>query len=574
MIPAKIFLGVSGKNGVLRGQLSPRIYDLVREMPGRRKWQHPDLLFEMTAANIEFLTSRLPNAELSPEFKARLDEVMAVRQDENKLIEGKAKEIDLSKKKEFPFATDPFDHQFQAFMLSKDSDYFGLFMEMGTGKTKVEIDRLCYAYSIGKIDTLFVAAPNGVHRQWIREQLPEHMWKGIEYAAEYYESGASKKHQNKINEVYNAKDILRIIAINIEALSHKSGVEFGRSFLSSGSSRFTVDESSRIKEMSSARTKNTINLGRIAKQRSIMSGTPISQGVEDLYAQFQFLNPDILGFSSFYTFRNRFCVLQTMEAKGRSFQKITGYKNMAELQQKLDGHTFRVTKDILNLPERTFVNRYVDLTPEQIAHYTAMKKLMLTQIESGEIVDGALAVTNLMRLQQILTGHLPSSSDPRGYVEIPSNRVKVLLEVLEEAQGKVIVWARFRSDVEQISKALEAAGVGYVTYTGKTTADERTEAIEAFRNNPNCRVFIGNPASGGIGLNLTVANTVVWFSMGYSLEEYLQANDRAHRIGQNQKVLYVHLIADGTVDEKVVKSLSAKKALATTVLDIREMLGE
>lgn len=575
MIKAQVFLTIEGTRGILRGTLSPRIYDLARELPSRRMWKNNVLYWELTAQNIEFMADRLPDADWSPELLLKKNSILAQREQEQKTSQERLNNVDLSEIKNFPFKTQPFEHQLKAFLLSKDLPFFGYFMEMGTGKSKTLIDKICYSYAIGSIDTVVIIAPNGVHAQWVKEQLPTHMWESVPYASAIFRSSMDTNETLSMTACLGSRDRLRIISMNVEAFSHKKAPEFLEKLLLSSKVLVAVDESSRIKDQSATRTKVLLKLKRYMTQRAILTGTPVTQGVEDLFSQLNFLSEDIIGLSSFYSFRNRYCLLAEGKNKqtGRTYHTIVGYKNMEELQKKLDGNSFRVLKsECLDLPEKIFTNHYVELTEEQKKHYTMMKKHLITQIDTGEIVEGALAITQLMRLQQILCGHLPSSETVGGHIEIPNNRIQACVDKLQEANGKVIVWSRFVSDVEQISKALDKLEIGYVTYTGSTSQKAREEGLERFKTDPKCRVFIGNPATAGIGLNLTVADTVIWYSMSYSLEEYLQANDRVHRIGQKNKVTYVHLVSEGTIDEKVIKTLQKKQIVATTLLDIREMI--
>lgn len=577
MIPAKVVLAYETETrGSLKGTLSPRIYDIARDMPGRRKWKDGVLFFELTALNIKFLWEKLPDAEWMPMLCIKRDDLLKKQEREVEIAKDRNKKVDLAEAKNFPFKTQPYEHQLRAFLLSKDSEYFGYFMEMGTGKSKTILDKAFYSYCAGNIDTMVVIAPNGVHAQWIKEQVPEHAWSDVPWEGAIFRSSMNTKEKMLMDLTLAAKDKFRIISINVEAFSHGTATKFLENLLMSSKVLVVIDESSRIKDSSSTRTKTLLKLKKYMTQRAILTGTPVTQGVEDLYSQLNFLSEDIIGLSSFFAFRNRYCVMTEGKnpQNGRTYHKVVGYKNMEELQQKLDGNSFRILKEeCLDLPDKVFKNFYVEMTEEQKKHYLTMKKHLITQIDTGEIVEGALAITNLMRLQQILCGHLPSSDTVGGVIEIPNNRVQACIDNIQEANGKVLVWSRFINDVQQISKALEKLDIGYVTYTGSTSQAAREEGLERFKQDPNCRVFIGNPATAGIGLNLTVANYVIWYSMSYSLEEYLQANDRVHRIGQKNNVTYIHLMCEGTIDEKVQKTLQKKQLVATTLLDIREMVN-
>lgn len=567
-----------GKNGVLKGRISPRTMEIIRNMPGRRRYRDGDLWFELTGANLECLKSQLPpDTKWSEDLLIVLANIGNIRTMEADAQADKVRPLPPEAANDFRFKSKPFDHQLRAFLMSRDREAFGYFMEMGTGKSKVLIDVICWLYSHGKIDAALIAAPNGVHRQWINEQLRDHVPDHIEYEATYYESGASQKQKDKINEVYRASGKLRIIAINVEALSHKSGMTFAQNFLSGSRAMFAIDESSRIKSASSIRTKNCLALAKLAKYRRILSGTPVTNGPEDLYSQFLFLHPNILGFNSFYTFRNRYCVTQQIPGAPSGAVRIVSYQNLDELQKRLDGHSFRVLKeDCLDLPQKTFTCREVEFDPEQKKLYLQLRDEFLVQLDSGHILDAPLAVTRLMRLQQILCGHLrvkAEDGDKSPWVPVPTKRLDVLMDCIEEAAGaKTIVWARFEPDIKQIANRLKDAGIGFVEYYGATTQEERIAAIELFRNDPDCTVFLSNPAAGGIGLNLTVSANMIWYSCDFDLEKYLQANDRIHRIGQEKPVTYIHLVTTGSLDQKVYLALKNKKTMADTLLDIRDML--
>jgi SNF2 family DNA or RNA helicase len=574
MIPSFLSVTIEGTAGRVAGKFSSTHYDLVREMPGRRKWKDGILFFEMTAQNILFVHQKFPKADFSLDFLQKVNELNQKKQFEDHVAHSRDKKISLDDAKKYPFKMAPMEHQFRGFEISKDTEYFGYFMEMGTGKSKLNIDKAFYNYSKGRIDTFVIIAPNGVHTQWIQEQLPAHAWPSSPYKGAVYRSGMTKSQKKEMVDVINSKDCLRVIAINVEALSHKSGFEFLKEFLQNCRAYVIVDESSRIKDMASKRTKNILSLRPLCAQRGILTGTPITQGVEDLYSQFMFLHPDILGFSSFYTFRNRYCHLVEMRGSGgQTFKKVTGYKNLQELQQKVDGNTFRVLKEeCLDLPDKVYMNRFVELTDEQKKHYEEMRKYFITQIDNGELVDGPLAVTALIRLQQIVSGYLPSKEDPNGYLAIPSNRITSLIETINETSGKVIVWAKFIPEVKMIREALEKAEIDYVTYTGQTPQNEKEPNKQRFKTDPNCKVFLSNPQAGGLGLNLVEANNVIWYTLTYSLEEFLQAEARVHRIGQTRIVTYTNLLAVGTTDQKIVQALRRKEQVSTTVLDIRDLI--
>jgi len=321
----------------------------------------------------------------------------------------------------------------------------------------------------------------------------------------------------------------------------------------------------------------------------IATGTPVSQGVEDLYSQLYFLDKNILGYDSFFAFRNHFCRMGGFQGK-----KIVGYMNEDELKNKIDAYTFRVLKDdCLDLPRKNFMRREVPFTPEQRAVYNQMKKDFFLDLEEG-VLTARMALTRITRLQQIVSGFISRSAkkDEYGRVvekamfqELPNGRAAAAVDIVQEAQGKVIIWVKFQGDHAILTAALDKAKIGWVDYVGSTPQDQRASNIKKFREDPDCKVFISSPKSGGTGLNLTCATEVVWYSRDFSLENELQANDRCHRIGQegvvNQDdptqervVNYHYLVTPRTVDDRIDALLRSKLSVAENLIDLRSLVDE
>jgi SNF2 family DNA or RNA helicase len=284
-----------------------------------------------------------------------------------------------------------------------------------------------------------------------------------------------------------------------------------------------------------------------------------------LYTQCEFLDPYLLDFTSYYAFRNRYAEMKTMHLRGRSIQVVDEFKNLAELSESLQGFSYRVLKeDCLDLPPKNFTKRHITLTSEQRKIYDQMKKAAMAVL-NGKVTTTMTVLTQLMRLHQITCGHF--TADDGSTQMIPNNRINELMNVLEEIEGKVIIWANYQRDVNQIIKAIsEVYGPGsVVSYYGLTPQEERQENIKRFQNGNDCRFIVGTTQTGGYGITLTKANTVVYYSNGYDLEKRLQSEDRAH-IGQKKTVTYVDLICEDTVDEKIVKALRDKINIASEVL--------
>ena len=466
----------------------------------------------------------------------------------------------------YKFKTKPYKHQLTALEKSWNRETYAYFMEMGTGKTKVLIDNLAMLYDKGKIDGALIIAPKGVIKTWYEQELPTHLPNHIENVTVLWQPHITKKQQEKLESLFEVETALHILVMNVEAFSTEKGVKFASKFLNSHKVLMAIDESTTIKTPTAKRTKNIVNLGAYAKYRRIMTGSPVTKNPLDLYTQCKFLDSYLLDFTSYYAFRNRYAEMKTMHLRGRSIQVVDEFKNLGELSETLQNFSYRVLKeDCLDLPPKNFIKRHIVLSSEQRKIYDQMKKAAMAVL-NGKVTTTMTVLTQLMRLHQITCGHF--TADDGSVQLIPNNRITELMNVLEETEGKVIIWANYQRDVNQIIKSIvDEYGPGSVVdYYGLTPQEDRQDNIRKFQNNSKCRFIVGTPQTGGYGITLTQANTVIYFSNGYDLEKRLQSEDRAHRIGQTNKVTYVDLIAEDTVDEKIVKALRDKINIASEVL--------
>ena len=466
----------------------------------------------------------------------------------------------------YKFKTKPYAHQMTALEKSWNKETYAYFMEMGTGKTKVLIDNLAMLYDKGKVNGALIIAPKGVVGTWYDNELPIHLPSHIENVTVLWQANITKKQQESLDTLFEQGEKLHIIIMNVEAFSTDKGKKFAEKFMSCHNTLMAIDESTTIKTPSARRTKNILTLSREAKYRRIMTGSPVTKNPLDLYTQCDFLSPWLLNFSSYYAFRNRYAEMKTLHMHGRQIQIVNGFKNLGELSDKLKEFSYRVLKeDCLDLPDKIFIKRQIQLTADQRRLYEQMKKEAMA-ILNGKQVTTVNALTQLMRLHQITCGHF--TADDGSLQRIDNNRVNELMSILEETEGKAIIWAHYQWDIKDIIKEVtKVHGPGsIVDYYGLTPKDERQGNIKKFQDDPKCRFFVGTPATGGYGITLTAANTVIYFSNGYDLEKRLQSEDRAHRIGQKKSVTYVDLMADDTVDEKIVKALRKKINIASEVL--------
>ena len=467
----------------------------------------------------------------------------------------------------YKFKTPPYKHQLKALEMSWTKPYFALFMEMGTGKSKVLLDNIAMLYDAGKINGALIVAPKGVVGTWYKQEIPAHLPNHIENMTVLWQANITKGQSRKLGNLFKTGEELHILIMNVEAFSTVKGVEFAAKFLSCHNSLMAIDESTTIKNPDAKRTKNICKLSTHTKYRRILTGSPITKSPLDLYKQCEFLYPELLGHGSYYTFRTRYAVMKTANFGGRSVQIVVGYRNLGELSEKLKPFSYRVLKDdCLDLPAKTYMKRIVKLTPEQEKIYGQMKRLALAEME-GKTMSTATVLTQLMRLQQINCGHF--TADDGTIKDIKNNRIPVLLDTLEEIQGKVVIWGHYQYDVETIVEHLkkEYGDNSVVTYYGLTPMDQRQDNIQKFQDpKSTVRFLVGTTQTGGYGITLTAASTMIYYSNGYDLEKRQQSEARIDRIGQHFPMTYIDLMVENTIDEKIVKALRKKVNIASQIM--------
>ena len=467
----------------------------------------------------------------------------------------------------YRFKNEPYAHQrdyLEGFWKRK---YAALFADMGTGKTYMVINNIAMLYDVGKINAAIIIAPKGVYRNWVDIELPKHLPDHILHRIALWTPSPRKPEKESLERLWDVSEDLKILVMNVEALSTKKGVEYVRRFLNCTKAFVAIDESTTIKTPTAKRAKAIVELGKHAEYRRIMTGSPITRSPLDIYQQCAFLSEDCLRSPSFYSFRARYAILVEKHMGSHSFKKVVGYRKLDELKEKIKQFSYRIRKDeCLDLPDKVFMKREVQLTKEQVTAYNEMKTMALAMFNDG-MVTTVNALTQIMRLHQIVCGHVKMDDD--SVKELPSYRIDELMSVIEEASSKVIIWATYRHDIEAIKLALskEYGMTSVGTYYGDTEDEERRRVVHEFQDpDSELRFFVGNPRTGGYGLTLTAADTVIYYSNSFDLEVRLQSEDRAHRIGQTRKVTYIDLISKGTVDEKIVKALRDKIDLSNEVM--------
>lgn len=518
----------------------------------------------------------------------------------------------LIEQSDYLYKTKPYEHQAKAFMLSRDETEYGYLMEMGTGKTKTTIDVASWLWSQGRINFFLISAPNDVHRNWITREIPPHMPDWVPRRTCIWSANMKAADWEDFWSLFDPDFIgLRILSVNHDAFSagerfwktaskDKTRPRFGTAItmiMNSFKVLFAVDESSKIKTPGARRAQRHCTIGKKALYRRILTGT--LGGPLEAYMQFNFLNPEILGghpAMNYFSYKHRYADWQTERnhKTGRNYQICTGYKRIDELQAKIASKSFRVLKkDCLDLPEKVYKRRPCQMEKEQKRLYEKCKTQAILELRKEDTTVQNVLVKYL-RLQQIMGGWLPSPepdmpAEPLFESPEQNPRIKAMMDVVEEnGEQRIIIWARFRAEIEAITDILNSVyGDGAaVSFYGGTSKDEREENIYRFQGSrpimdpdtnmktgddvcpeeKRARFFVANAHSGGYGLTLTAATCVIYYSNDFSLEARLQSEDRCHRIGQTSKVLYVDIEIPATLDGRILGALRGKKNLADTVV--------
>lgn len=442
---------------------------------------------------------------------------------------------------------------------------FGELFEMGCGKTLTTIAVAGALYNLGKIDRVLVVAPTSVCSVWPHDlnQFATFPWEARVLL------GDKKKRLKALNELENWPfKAMRIAVINYES-THREGIF--EALAAYKPDLIVCDESQRIKNPSAAQSKALHKLGDAAPFRMILSGTPVQNNAVDLYSQYRFLDPAVYG-ANFYAFKNRYCIMG-----GYGQHQIVGYRNMDELVEKEHSVAYRVTKEeCLDLPQQTFINRYVQFTDAEQAIYEQLRKSSFLELETGENVTATTILTMYLRLMQLTGGFLTADESTRPK-QVNTAKLDALADIVDDyvvdAGKKLVIFARFRAEIAAIENLLRLRKIQYGSIYGDVPMEERGKIVEDFQTNPDTKVFVAQIQTAGLGITLHAASTAVFYSYDYNYANYAQALARIHRIGQRLPVTYIHLVVDGSIDEKILAALENKEDMAKTVVDSwREVL--
>ena len=463
--------------------------------------------------------------------------------------------------------------------LDANPEYYALGAEQGTGKTWMLLNDAERQFEAGAIEGLLVIAPKGVHTNWILREIPNHM--GTEYLAEFWLSGAGKRHMARLEKFLTnePKKALMVMAINVDAVNTKKGLDYVQRFLRRYRCMIVIDESQRIKNPAAKRTKRILSLAPFAVSRRIASGTLVANSPNDLFAQYEFLRTGLLGTTSHRAFVAEFSELLppnhpmvqeiASRSRGGSSPQIVKrdrdgnpkFKNLEKLSALMSPVTFRVLKkDCLDLPEKIYKVHDFEMTPTQRRLYDGVKEDLRYERADGEI-DIFTALTLINKLQQITSGFIMVDGEPTELKEAKP-RMDALKEILEDCEGQVIIFAKFKEELRHIAGLYPDS----VQYHGSVSTKDREIAVDSFQAG-KVKYFIGNPAAAGTGLTLTAASTVIYYSCSYNFEERSQSEDRAHRIGTKQNVVYIDLVARNSIDERIANALTMKARTASQILD-------
>lgn len=484
---------------------------------------------------------------------------------------------------EYVFKTKPFAHQHAAWLAGRDRPYYAYLMEMGTGKSKVLTDDIGYNFERGAINAALIIAPKSVCRNWVNNELPTHLPEHLYGNARVvlWSPNHTKAKLAELATLFRAEPLrLHVFVVNPEAALTEKGEDFVKRFLRGHDALMAVDESTLMKSPTSKKSKMLMKLGNLAKIRRILTGSVAPESPLNVFQQFQFLNDGILGTDNFYAFRNRYAVLkrQLLSSEGRFVFRskqpgdrelvlIEGYQNINELNERMRRHAFvALKKDCLDLPDKVYQTREIELTPEQRKIYERLRDDAMFELSDGRAITAPLVLTRLLRMRQVLCNHVPYDGETvPTHIEKTSARINEILSILEEHSGNAIIWSNFVSSIKEIGAALASQYPGGSAMVhGAVEANERQKHFQSFQAG-NLRFLVMHPRTAGHGITLTAANLVIYHDNDWSLELRAQSEDRAHRIGQRSNVTYIDLVAPGTVEEKILSGLRKKQSLSDTI---------
>lgn len=522
----------------------------AKNMPDR-EWSKKDKVWyaPFTVPNAKYIRKEFALSETTSLAVKKADELV-----------NKAKyEKDIPFPSWYSFKNKPRKHQVKALNRAWPKKEFAFFHEMRTGKTFTAINLACARAMDGQIEAMIVLCPTPIKTVW-ELQLEEHA--PIPVYPHVLESG-----DRKVAEFIKSKPAgMKVLIVGIEALSQGGAYKIAQEFVIKHRCMAVVDESSRIKNQDSTRTKKAIDLGGMCQYRTILTGTPITQGMQDLYAQMAFLHWGIIGSKSYFSFRNRYCIMGGFEGR-----EIIGYQNIGELLELVSPYVDVVQmKEVADLPPNIYQQRFITPTKEQVKAFNDLRDYKITTHDDGEELEVETVLERLTRYQQIAGGSFPFKEN-EGYSSKPipgkNPKLEELKLLVPEINGKIIIWARFRPEIKMISDFLAQhfGEESVVQFHGGIDIHGRKDALVRFQREDDCRFFVSNPQTGGMGIKLSEASTVIYYSNDFSHENRVQSEARPHDADKKDSVLYIDLVLDHRVDKMIHEALKRKQSIADFV---------
>ncbi len=461
-----------------------------------------------------------------------------------------------------PIRARPYDHQRRAFSFTcqmfgltghdpPTSRGVALLMEMGTGKSLTTIAVAGRLYLDQKIKRLLIVAPLSILGVW-QEEFRK--FADFEYSLVVLNGSESKKIE-KLRQMPS-------LGLQVAVINYESAWRLEKELAVWDADLIVCDEGHKIKTHNIAASKCIHRLGAKARYRMLLTGTIITNKAIDVFSPYKFLNPVVFG-NSYYAFRNRY-----FDMVGYGNHTPVLKSDMAdELTRRIHSIAFRATKaECLDLPETTEIVLTVELELQAKRLYQQLARESFAQIEDGEIT-AANVLTRLLRLSQLTGGFLRGDETER-VERVSSAKLDALSDIVDSAAqegGKLVIIARFLPEIDAITAMLERKSIGYSLITG--AVKNRDEQVRRFQADPDVTVFVGQIATAGLGITLTAADKMVFYSLDYSMSNFEQTKARIHRVGQRNLCTYLYLIAENTIDAKVLKALRDKADLARVLID-------
>ena len=471
---------------------------------------------------------------------------------------------------DYQFKTEPMQHQTTALQRAWPVNEYALFMDMGTGKTWAAINLAGARFQADQINGMVVVCPTSIKPVWL-DELDLHC--GVDFSAHVHEAGKDTATSRFIDF---PSEKLKILIIGVESLSQGKAWVYLNSFCRQHAAMMAIDESSTIKTAPKSkggkiipnRTSRCWDAGDECKYRLIMTGTPVTQGIQDLFAQFRFLNWEILGNKNYYSFKARYTV-----SGGFKNKKIIGYKNVDELMDRVRDSVFSIKiTDVMDMPEQVYEQRFCEMNPVQKRLLADLGNPYDMSTSMGDLtLECETVLERMCRYQQIVGGHFPFKlEDEKGYdIEVIPGKIPKMEELMSildtlDVNRKVCIWARFYPEQRMIAAALDEMGHNPVWFKGGLSTDERRFEVNRFRNDPACRFFVSG-AAGYRGLTLIESNLNIYYSNTFSYDDREQSERRTWRKGQDNATLYIDLTANHKIDKAILTALKMKEDLAKFV---------